>query len=67
MDAVAVGVIGGAGVPGFDAAGVIGRNESVAESAGDGIMVAVGPEGMAMRGEGAAMPPMDAEGFAGDG
>ncbi|PIL28888.1 hypothetical protein GSI_08934 [Ganoderma sinense ZZ0214-1] len=69
MDADAVGVARGAGVPGFDAAGVGGRNESVADNAGEGIMAALGPVGIAMRGEGAAMPPTEevTEGFAGDG
>ena len=48
----------GAGVPGVEAAGVGGRaRTSVAESAGEGIVAAgVGPGGIAMRGEGAAMP-----------
>ncbi len=57
MDAVAVGVIGGAGVPGIEAAGVGGRNESVADNAGEGIIVAAGPVGIAMRGEGATIVP----------
>ena len=35
-------VAGGAGVPGLDAAGVGGRSESVADSAGYGIIAADG-------------------------
>lgn len=56
MDAVAMGIADGAGVPGVDAEGVGGRSESVADSAGDGNAAADGPDGMAMRGEGAAIP-----------
>ena len=55
-------------MPGFEAAGVGARKESAAESAGEGIVAAAaaaeaenesGPVlvGMAMRGEGATIPP----------
>ena len=57
-----MGMGGGAGVPGFDAAGVGGRNESVADSAGDGNVAADGPDGIAMRGEGAAIPLEELDG-----
>lgn len=44
-----------AGVPLLDIMGVGGRSESVADNAGDGIITACGPEGIAIRGEGATM------------
>ena len=58
-----------AGVAGLDAAGVGGRNESVADRAGDGIVMLCGVGGIATRGEGAMIGEIVAEGgvcFTGD-
>lgn len=61
-----MGVGGIAGVPPREVMGVGGRSESVADNAGDGIIMLSGPVGMAMRGAGWAMEPPDDD-FVGDG
>ena len=68
IDAVDIGVI--AGVAGFEASGDSGLRESVADSAGEGIVKPGGSAGIAILGEGAAIGafgPVDGVSLMGEG
>lgn len=53
------------GVAGFEASGVGGRKESVADKAGDGMVTLCGVEGIAIRGEGEIMGDVEIDGGVG--